>query len=172
MRSKRLSGINIFSSMNKTILLQAIIKRLSLDLEIIFTAAKISHEASTHEENAPDNKYDTLALEASYVAQGQANRAAQLRDSIEIYRQLTANEKHGVVCLTSLVTIEDEYGATKILFIGPAEGGLKIEQDGKEIVVITPTSPMGRGLLGRSIGDTAEIETGTSRTEYAIVEVA
>ena len=158
--------------MNKSILLRAIIARLSHDLNIIFTAAKISHEASTHAENVPDNKYDTLALEASYVAQGQANRAAQLRDSIEIYRQLTADEKHAVIRLASLVTLEDEYGATKILFIGPTEGGLKIEQDGNDIVVITPTSPMGRGLLGRSIGDTAEIETGTGRTEYAIVEVA
>jgi len=158
--------------MNKTIILQAIIKRLSLDLEVIFAAAKISHEASTHEENAPDNKYDTLALEASYVAQGQANRAAQLRDAIEIYRQLSADGKNGVISLSSLVTIEDEYGSIKILFIGPVEGGLKIEEDGKEIVVITPTSPMGRGLLGRSVGDTAEIEIGTNRTEYTIVEVA
>jgi len=158
--------------MNKSILLRAIIDRLSHDLDIIFTAAKSAHEASTHEENVPDNKYDTLALEASYVAQGQANRAAQLRDSIEIYRQLSADEKHGTIRLTSLVTLEDEYGATKILFIGPTEGGLKVEQDGSEIVVITPASPMGRGLLGRRAGDTAEIETGTGRTEYAIVEVA
>jgi transcription elongation GreA/GreB family factor len=85
---------------------------------------------------------------------------------------LTVDEKHLVIRLTSLVTLEDESGATKILFVGPTEGGLKIEQDGNEIVVITPTSLMGRGLLGRSIGDTVEIETGTSRTEYAIVEVA
>jgi len=54
--------------MNKSILLRAIIDRLSHDLDIIFTAAKSAHEASTHEENVPDNKYDTLALEASYVA--------------------------------------------------------------------------------------------------------
>ena len=157
--------------MNKYILLLEIIGRLSHDLNIIFTAAKSAHEASTHEENVPDNKYDTLALEASYVAQGQANRAAQLRDSIEIYRQLTVDEKHAVIRLASLVTLEDEYGATKILFIGPTEGGLKIEQDDNEIVVITPASPMGRGLLGRTVGDTVEIETGTSRTEYTIVEV-
>jgi len=92
---------------------------------------------------------------------------------IEFFRQLnTGGVKDGIILLSSLVTLEDEYGATKILFIGPTEGGLKVEQDGSEIVVITPASPMGRGLLGRRAGDTAEIETGTSRKEYAIVEVA
>jgi hypothetical protein len=58
--------------MNKTLIVQRIIEQLSHDLEIFFTAAKSAHEAATHEENQPVNRYDTLALEASYVAQGQA----------------------------------------------------------------------------------------------------
>lgn len=159
--------------MDKDLFLQAIIDRLSLDLEIIFTAARTAHEASTHEENAPDNKYDTLALEASYVAQGQANRAAQLRNSIEVYRQLkVAALPEDIIGLTSLVTLEAEDGATRLLFIGPAEGGLKIEQAGVTLVVITPGSPMGRALLGKRSGDTIEIEAGSTRSEYAIVEVS
>lgn len=159
--------------MNKTLFIQAIIDRLSQDLEIIFSAARTAHEASTHEENAPDNKYDTLALEASYVAQGQANRAAQLRNSIEIYRQLNvAALPDDSIRLTSLVTLEDGNGATRILFIGPAEGGLKIDQEGVPLVVITPGSPMGRELLGKRSGDSIEIETGSTRSEYAIVAVS
>ena len=74
--------------MNKSKLLKCIIARLSHNLDVLFTAAKTAHEAATHEENIPDNKYDTLALEASYVAQGQANRAQELRKSIEIYKHL------------------------------------------------------------------------------------
>jgi len=158
-------------SLNKTELLQSIIARLSHDLDVHFTAAKTAHEASRHEENIPDNKYDTLALEASYVAQGQANRAHQLRKSIEIYRQLQPQSAVDTVRLTSLVTLEDAAGTIKIVFIGPAEGGLKIEQQGKEIVVITPGSPLGRELLGKRRADSVEIEAGAGRTEYEIVEV-
>lgn len=157
--------------MNKTDLLQAIIDRLSHDLDMHFTAAKSAHEAATHEENIPDNRYDTLALEASYVAQGQANRAHQLRQSIELYRQLKPKAADAVIGLTSLVTLEDAEGTIRMVFIGPAEGGLKIEQQGKEIVVITTGSPMGRELLGKSLADAVEIEAGTGRTEYEIVEV-
>lgn len=159
--------------MSKKELLQLIIARLSHDLEILFNAARSAHEASINEETQPDNKYDTLALEASYVAQGQANRAQELRKSIGIYKQL---KPHGsnveTVRLTSLVTLEDAYGKAKKVFIGPVEGGLKVECNEEEIVVITPGSQIGRGLLGKTVGDAIAIETGSGRTEYELVEVS
>lgn len=158
--------------MNRKLLISKIVDRLSSDLEIIFTAAKSAHEASTDSENLPDNKYDTLALEASYVAQGQANRAAELRSSIEIYKQLEADWVEGKsIRLASVVTVEDEDGAKRNLFIGPAEGGLKIDFLGEEIIVITPASPMGRELLGKGAGDAIEVESGASLVEYEIVKV-
>ena len=159
--------------MNKTEIMKCIIAQLSHDLHVFFTAAKSAHKAATHAENIPDNKYDTLALEASYVAQGQANRAQEIRKSIEIYKQLTpqdANDK--IIRLTSLVSLEDLEGAAKTVFIGPVEGGLKIDHRGKEIVVITPGSPMGRALIGKRVGDSVEIKVGTDRREYEIAEVS
>jgi transcription elongation GreA/GreB family factor len=159
--------------MSKAELLQLIIDRLSHDLNVVYTAARTAHAASIHEENQPDNKYDTLALEASYVAQGQANRAQELRKSIDIYKQLNPDMAVGdAVCLTSLVTLADCDGMKRLLFIAPVEGGLKIEYCGEEIVVITPGSPMGRELIGKSFGDSVEIDAGGFRSEYEIVEVS
>lgn len=158
--------------MDKAEIIQQIIVQLSLDLEVLFTAARSAHEAATHEENQPDNKYDTLALEASYVAQGQANRAQEIRRSLDLYRQLhTVAADCGTIRLASLVTLEDGEGATRQVFIGPAEGGLKISSHGEEVVVITPGSPLGRELLGRNSGDTVVIEAGAGCTEYEIVAI-
>src|SRR5690349_14034367 len=120
--------------MNKKELLQRIVDQLTRDLNIFYTAAKTAHEAATHAENQPDNKYDTLALEASYVAQGQANRAQALRHSIHVYRQLPLVADGDTVCLTSLVSIEAEDGTRKVVFIGPLEGGMKIEYEGTEVM--------------------------------------
>lgn len=159
------------TTMNKTELLQLIIRQLTHDLEVFFNAAKSAHEAATHAENAPDNKYDTLALEASYVAQGQANRAQEIRQSIEIYKQLTLVSDVEVISLTSLVTIEAGDGTRKVLFIGPLEGGLKFTNSRIEMMVITPASPLGRELIGKSCGDSVVIAAGSSRMEYEIVEV-
>jgi len=159
--------------MNKALLLKKLLKRLSFDLEILSAAAKTAHEASTHAENIPDNKYDTLALEASYVAQGQANRAEQIRRSIEVYKQLHLKDNENeLIALTSLVTLQNALGVTKFLFIGPLEGGLKIELDGNEVVVITPASPVGGALLGRCSGETVEIGAGTLRVAYEIIDVS
>ena len=157
--------------MNKPELLQQIIEHLTQDLEVFSSAAKAAHEASIHAENIPDNEYDTLALEASYVAQGQANRAQEIRRSIDIYKQLPLGSDGEVIRLTSLVTIAAADGARKVVFIGPVEGGLKITNCRTEIMVITPASPLGRELLGKSLGDTVEVEAGTSRIEYEIVAV-
>ena len=158
-------------TMNKPEILQRIMAQLTQDLEVFITAAKAAHEASINVENIPDNEYDTLALEASYVAQGQANRAQEIRRSIETYKQLPLMSDGEVIRLASLVTIATGDGAEKVVFIGPREGGLKITYHKTEIMVITPASPLGKELLGKSLGDTVEIEAGTSRIEYEIVAV-
>lgn len=156
--------------MNKSDVLHRIIAQLNHDLKVFSTAARTAHEAATHEGNKPDNKYDTLALEASYVAQGQANRAQEIRHSIGIYKQLPLVSDHDEIHLTSLVTVEADDASKRVFFIGPVEGGLRITYHQIDIMVITPASPLGRELIGKSIGDTVEIAAGSNRVEYRILE--
>lgn len=161
--------------MNKTDILRLIIGQLSHDLSVQFNAALAAHEASTHEENIPDNKYETLALEASYVAQGQANRAQELRRALEAYKQLLLlqYDDTSAIGLTALVTLSGAEGTVRRFFIGPLEGGLKLvdERSGAETVVITPASPLGRDLIGRGVGDLVSLRVGSGVSQFEIVEV-
>ncbi len=154
-------------------LLALIRERLSRDLDLLLQAAKSAHEASTHEENIPENKYDTLGLEASYLAQGQANRGQVIRQALHDYRLLTPHVfgDDSPIRLTALVTLMGEDGSTRSVFIGPAEGGLRIMDQGDEIMVITPASPLGRSLIGRRLGDCVETGSGASVREYEIVRI-
>ena len=151
-------------------MLQLIIERLATDLAVLTNAARAAHEAATHEQNIPDNKYDPLSLEASYVAQGQANRAQEIRRALHAYRSLKLQENSPgqAIRLTALVTLEGEDGGGKTFFIGPQEGGLKLEIEGEEVVVITPGSPMGQELIGKSAGDEARI----GKVAYEIAAVS
>jgi transcription elongation GreA/GreB family factor len=160
--------------LDKNELLEQIIIQLSHDLEVLLKAARTAHEASTHEENIPDNKYETLALEASYVAQGQANRAQEIRIALDAYKQLTLQQfdQDSPIRQTALVTIEDEDGSRKTVFIGPLEGGLKISNGTTDILVITPLSPLGRDLLGKCLGEIIETGEGNNRKEIEIVAVS
>ena len=161
--------------MDKILLLQLIIEQLTHDLGVQFGAALTAHEASTHEENIPDNKYETLALEASYVAQGQANRAQEIRRALETYKQLTllSFDDDSAIGLTALVTLAGDDDTTRTVFIGPMEGGMKVLDSltGTEIVVITPASPMGRELIGKSVRDLVRTGVGSGCKEFDIIGV-
>ncbi|MBT1070295.1 GreA/GreB family elongation factor [Pelotalea chapellei] len=159
--------------MNKPFIFKLIIEQLETDLALLHNAAKTAHEASIHEENIPDNKYDTLSLEASYVAQGQANRAQEIKEALDTYKllELQTFQDDTPIRLTALVSMEAEDGATRLVFIGPLEGGMKVSDGNREIIVITPGSPIGSALIGRTIGETVEIGSGASRKEFEIIEV-
>ena len=105
--------------MDKEDLLRQIITTLTADLDTLTEAAKTAHAAATHTECLPDNKYDTTGLEASYVAQGQANRAQEIRRSLESYRKLVLRsfDEETPIRLTALVTIEADDGRCKQIFL-------------------------------------------------------
>ncbi len=158
--------------MTKEQIIQEIITALSADLAVLSTAAKAAHAAATHSECLPDNKYDTTALEASYIAQGQANRAQEIRIALESYRSLTLHsfDDDTPIRLTALVTMEEGEGSVRRFFLGPQAGGMKIADGDGEIVVITPGSPLGRRLLGLRSGD--EVQGGNNAAaSFTIVAV-
>jgi len=160
--------------MTKQDLLTKIIMTLEANLALFTAAAKAAHEAATHAECMPDNKYDTTALEASYIAQGQANRARDIRQSLEEYRnlQLSAFDDETPIRLTALVTLEDGQGNCRRLFLGPQTGGMRIPDEGEEIVVITPASPLGRMLLGKQTGDELQASEGDGAVTYTVISVS
>jgi len=158
----------------KEIVLEKIIAALTADLALFTRAARTAHAAATHAECLPDNKYDTTALEASYVAQGQANRAQDIRRALESYRSLVLRPfgDKDPLRLTALVTVEAEDNSYRHFFLGPAAGGLKLTVEDEECIVITPDSTLGRALLGKYCGDELQIGSGAARKTFTIVAVS
>jgi transcription elongation GreA/GreB family factor len=160
--------------MTKEQIVQEIIAALDADLALFSSAAKTAHAAATHAECLPDNKYDTTALEASYIAQGQANRAQEIRVALESYRTLALKDfdDETPIRLTALVTLENGEGTVKQVFIGPLAGGMKITDGSEEVVVITPGSPLGRSLLGLRCGDEVRAGDDAADRSFTIVAVS
>jgi len=160
--------------MNKELILNKIIALLTENLKILTEAARTAHAAATHEECLPDNKYDTTGLEASYVAQGQANRAQEIRHALETYKALVAKpfDEETPIRLTALVSIEDVNGNGRKVFLGPEAGGLKLIDGDEEYIVVTPESPLGKALLGRVCDDEVCVGQGEGRKDYTIVGVS
>jgi len=73
--------------MDKFLLQQQVLERRAEDLLQAEQAARAAHETATHEECVAENKYDSLGLEAAYLATGQARRADAIRQAMANWRQ-------------------------------------------------------------------------------------
>jgi transcription elongation GreA/GreB family factor len=155
--------------MDKATLLARIIVALEADMEVLRRAAQTAYETATAEENIAENKYDTLGLEASYLATGQARRTAEIRQALLTYQQLLLRDYDPArgVQISNLVTLEDEDGGQRLLFLGPEAAGLKIGEGEGLVTVITPRSPLGQLLVGKKIDD--EVSLGAQ--VFFVVEV-
>ncbi|MNG96946.1 Transcription elongation factor GreA [compost metagenome] len=160
--------------MNKADLLQRIIDTLSFDLDVAQRAAQTAYEAATAEENIAENKYDTLGLEASYLATGQARRMEEIRQARAAFQQLVLRD-YDPTCgiqISNLVTLEAENGSCQRLFLGPEGAGLKIGQGEQLVTVITPRSPLGQRLLGKGEDDEVSLDLGAKHQSFVVIEVS
>jgi len=162
-----------FKDMNKQQLLSLIITQLETAHRLLLDAAAQSHSAATDAENIPDNKYETLALEASYLAQGQANRAQEIRSALTRFRSMTPSsyDEEMPIRLGALILLEDETGEQRRIFLGPAAGGMKLGTGATETMVITPDSPLGKKLLGKQVGDGFSLRSAGRQRAYEILEI-
>jgi transcription elongation GreA/GreB family factor len=158
--------------MNKTQLLKQIIASLTESLDVLGKAARASHAEATHESSKAENKYDTRGLEAAYLAGGQARQAREIQDSIKVYESLAVKDfaRGEPIDLTALVDLDSE-GRRAWYFVGPKNGGLEIELQGKEVTVITPQSPLGQNLMGKKAGQRWTTRLGGSKVKYHVVAV-
>ena len=160
--------------MDKFLLQQQVLDRLAEDLIQVEQALREAHEAATHEENIAENKYDTLGLEAAYLATGQARRAEAIRQALAHWRQFRPRPYDAGlgIQLGALVCLVDPDGQQQQLFLGPAGGGMKLHSGTRLVQVISSDAPLGRALLGKGEGDEVVIGAGAVRQQWEVLGVA
>ena len=58
-----------------------------------------------------------------------------------------------------------------LYFIGPKAGGTEVKHEGREILVITPQSPLGERLRGKKSGDRLQLDFGGIRAPSRVIMV-
>ena len=158
--------------MNKRAIIKKITEKLASELEVYFRAAQFSRAEATHESNKAENKYDTRGLEASYLARGQSKQAAELEAAIAEYQKLGVKKFADGDAINIGALVELEHGGeSSLYFVGPRAGGTEILHDKKEILVITPPSPLGEQLLGKKSGDRPQLKFGGETRAAKILSV-
>ena len=84
--------------------------------------------------------------------------------------QLRAYDDRRGIEIGTLVGLEDEDGRQQWLFLAPDAAGLKVDVVGQPVTVITPRSPLGKGLLGKRIDEEVEILVAGARQHFTVTE--
>ncbi len=159
--------------MDKFLLQQQVLARLAEDLLQVEQAARAAHETATHEENIAENKYDTLGLEAAYLATGQARRAEAIRQAMATWRQFRPRpyDASQGIQLGALVCLIDANDQQQQLFLGPDGGSMKLVSGTETVQVISTEAPLGRAMLGKCEGDEVSMPGAPMRQPFEVLWV-
>ena len=160
--------------LNKKQLVNIIVDALTQELQKAINAANEAHAAAVDDQSVAETQYDTLAIEAGYLAEGQSKRVSEFQQAIEAYQalELVAFDENSTVTIGALVQLAADSESRHWFFIGPAAGGFRCNLAEQAITVITPQSPMGIALIGKQQDDDIEIMLGANKLEDYIAQLS
>ena len=158
----------------KSQLINIIIRHLHSELDQLLEAANNAHLAAIDDQSVAETQYDTLAIEAGYLAEGQSRRVQALKKSIvdmtSLASQLTTSpQKLPVIGLGALVQLSDEKTTQHFYFIAPAAPGFTCNINEADITVITPQSPLGQALVNLEVGDEVTLPNSHSNISKDVI---
>jgi len=147
---------------HKSDVVAALLAGLRDELASLERLTQAARDEATSPESRPENKYDTRATEASYLAVGQGQRMVALR-------RLTAFlETDGRV---DLFHVDGAKGEGWFL-LAPDGGGRRLSVAGDEVVVVTAESPVGGALVGAQAGDSVRLGPPGAALDYEVLAVS
>ncbi len=148
--------------MNKEIIIKAILDELEKELSTSLIAANNAHKDATDDQSVAETQYDTVAIEASYLAEGQSRRVQEFQQAILAYQQLPLRvfSEDCAINTGALVQLAQDEDKHHWFFIGPAAGGFRTSIAQNNITVITPHSPIGKALVGQYCDENIIVKLG------------
>lgn len=154
----------------KKAILDELIRRAREELIVLEQSAKSNRDFATDQEFKAESKYDTRALEASYLASAEAKRVEELKLEIQILEDvdLDASKKLGEISIGALVELNHQ-NQKRFYFLIPTAGGTVIKSGEDAVMVVSIFSPIGDALMGLKSGDEFEVETPKETRHYQVL---
>jgi len=156
---------------DKKLIIQQLITNLKKELSEAEAAATSAKDLATADDLKSEGKYDTRAIEASYLASAQNKRVDEIKLDIQMLEEIELPEPpSSSIQLGSLALIECN-GQKRYYFISSTSGGSMLQIDGQPLLVISVFSPIGNEALGLTAGESFEVETPKETRTYSVLEV-
>ncbi|MFM2416788.1 MAG: hypothetical protein RL385_1511 [Pseudomonadota bacterium] len=163
--------------MDKQFMVEQLLSRIRASVDVAKreqdAAALEAREGASADEKRADSR---VALEFSSIAQAQGRRAGAALDELsvlEAFHPAPLSATRPQVALGAIVEVEDgDEGRT--IFLAPAGAGMELTMpDGDGFVtVVTPSSPLGKAVIGRQVGDTVEVAVKGEARAWTVTFIA
>jgi transcription elongation GreA/GreB family factor len=153
----------------KAALLQSLDDEINTALQSATTAQVTASDAN----NKPENQYDTLALEAAYLAHGQSERILGLQQMrIQVAKwPVPEFSNNDTVRTGAYVELMAEDDTEQALFIAPV-GGRKLLANGRNVLVVSNETPLAKSLAGSGVGDEISLTLGGKAQHWEVLSLA
>ena len=162
--------------MDKIEMLDKIVEHIESLRDRAETGRKEAQNDANQHIGAMASRYDTFKEEAQYMATAQEARTLQLNSELSVLLEVRAtvardDKPSRLSKLTSIVVLQDSNNEVTRYFLAPSGGGLVIDAPFGKCIVITPTSPLGRAIMNKAVGEEVEFQTGDVVKKMEIIDV-
>ncbi|MFT7582617.1 MAG: transcription elongation GreA/GreB family factor [Myxococcota bacterium] len=165
----------ISRTLDKAMVLAALIAQVEAEVSNATQNAATTSKGVTHSESRQENDKDTRAIEASYLARGQALRVEELAEVATRLRQLVPRPfgPDDAVGLGALVEVAlDGEDAHRWYLLVPVGGGRAVTVDGFTVRAVSSAAPVGYALVGKAEGDDATVKVPGGTVLFEVVTVS
>jgi transcription elongation GreA/GreB family factor len=160
--------------MKKNKFIQSVINVLEKNIEDTEGRIQRTIQASIDAPGAMQSYSDTTKSEMGRLADALQKSLSEYYHAIGLLQKmmnLSSLAEVDFVKIGSVVEVIDDNGKKDSYLVLPVGGGIKIENQGKIIVVVTPQAPVTAALLGKKQGENVELKIGNSTRKLTVLSV-
>lgn len=146
--------------MQKKEVVQNIIQSLQDVLTRAQKGRQTAHDDMIEAESAMQTRYGSAKEESEMLALSLGKYCETIRTMVTDLKNLQTDNGASVfkVTIGSIIYVYfDHSGAEEIFILLPSGGGTTVETDIGNVTAITPSSPLGKSLLGKQCGDSVSL---------------
>ncbi len=155
--------------MNKKKLIEDLRAKILAEIESQKEIVLEAKALQTHGDLKSEGKYDTRAIEASYLADAQRKRLEELELDLQMIDEIPVEETKKIQ-IGALAELGHQ-GSVRKYFFSPNCGGTLLSLNGDAVLVISVFSPLGNEAIGLEVGDEFFLETPKDRRVYEVLNV-
>lgn len=159
--------------MNKLFFFQKIINSLTGNVQSLEKSLEETNNAINDAPGAMQSHSDTTRSQLTVLENTTKQALIEKATELESLKGFVVKDYPNMEesRLGSIVKVKKGDNSIENYFLLPAGSGVKVEHEGEKVICITPTSPLGKELIGKKKGQKFSWNLGLKKTDMEILDM-